>query len=332
MATLARLSRKALTSSPLTSHHHHLLRRTLAAEAAAATPKITESPDRVKWDYRGQRKIIPLGQWLPKIAVDAYVAPNVVLAGQVTVYDGASVWNGSVLRGDLNKITVGFCSNVQERCVVHAAWSSPTGFRRPLTLCFKLRTSRTLKSMCTFCKFNGVTRVLLDTVVISLFCSQILALGVVTFSNPGRVKGPSHKVARFRKSVKVVMVKGLPAETSIERFVSIGASSLLRSCTIEPECIIGQHSILMEGSLVETHSILEAGTVVPPGRRIPTGELWAGNPARFVRTLTHEETLEIPKLAVAINDLSKSYFMEFLPYSTVYLEVEKLKKKLGISI
>ncbi|CAL5324635.1 unnamed protein product [Camellia sinensis] len=61
------------------------------------------------------------------IAVDAYVAPNVVLAGQVTVCDGASVWNGSVLRGDLNKITVGFCSNVQERCVVHAAWSSPTG-------------------------------------------------------------------------------------------------------------------------------------------------------------------------------------------------------------
>ncbi|CAN1263793.1 Gamma carbonic anhydrase-like 1, mitochondrial [Linum perenne] len=125
---------------------------------------------------------------------------------------------------------------------------------------------------------------------------------------------------------------GLPAETSIERYVSIGAYCLLRSCTIEPECIIGQHSILMEGSLVETHSILEAGSVVPPGRRIPTGELWAGNPARFVRTLTHEETLEIPKLAVAINDLSNAYFSEFLPYSTVYLEVEKLKKKLEISI
>lgn len=88
----------------------------------------------------------------------------------------------------------------------------------------------------------------------------------------------------------------------------------------------------MEGSLVETHSILEAGSVVPPGRRIPTGELWAGNPARFVRALTHEETLEIPKLAVAINDLSKNHFSEFLPYSRVYLEVEKLKKKLGISI
>lgn len=128
------------------------------------------------------------------------------------------------------------------------------------------------------------------------------------------------------------IMAGLPAETSIERFVTIGAYSLLRSCTIEPECIIGQHSILMEGSLVESHSILEAGSVLPPGRRIPTGELWAGNPARFVRTLTHEETVEIPKLAVAINDLSKSHFSEFLPYSTVYLEVEKLKKSFGIHI
>ncbi|KAG8379444.1 hypothetical protein BUALT_Bualt07G0089000 [Buddleja alternifolia] len=88
----------------------------------------------------------------------------------------------------------------------------------------------------------------------------------------------------------------------------------------------------MEGSLVETHSIVEVGSVVPPGRRIPSGELWAGNPAKFVRTLTHEETLEIRKLAVAINDLSKGYFSEFLPCSTVYLEVEKMKSSLGISI
>lgn len=130
MATLARISRRLLPRTLSTT----LPGRAFSAEAAQLAEKptppapiISESPDRVKWDYRGQRKIIPLGQWLPKIAVDAYVAPNVVLAGQVLVCDGASVWNSAVLRGDLNKITVGFCSNVQERCVIHAAWSSPTG-------------------------------------------------------------------------------------------------------------------------------------------------------------------------------------------------------------
>ncbi|XP_020110713.1 gamma carbonic anhydrase-like 2, mitochondrial [Ananas comosus] len=262
VAALARFSRKTLASVP--SSLRPLLSRgfplsssseTAAAHPAASPPPPASSPatsgDRVRWDYRGQRQIIPLGQWVPKIAVDAFVAPNAVLAGQVTIYDAASVWYGSVLRGDLNKITLGFSSNVQERCVLHAAWSSPTG---------------------------------------------------------------------------------LPAETSVDRYVTIGGYCLLRSCTIEPECIIGQHSVLMEGSLVETNSILEAGSVLPPGRRIPTGELWAGNPARFVRKLTHEETLEIPKLAVAINDLMQSHFSEFLPYSTAYLEVEKLKKAFNIPL
>ncbi|KAG0491148.1 hypothetical protein HPP92_008011 [Vanilla planifolia] len=245
MATaVGHLSRRYLVSALFTCSPLRRLLSTEAAPAAVAPPSssavLPSTDDRVKWDYRGQRRIIPLGQWVPKIAVDAYVAPNVVLAGQVTVCDGASVWSGSVLRGDLNKITVGFCSNVQERCVLHAAWSSPTG---------------------------------------------------------------------------------LPAETFIERYVTIGAYSLLRSCTIEPECIIGQHSILMEGSLVETNSILEAGSVLPPGRRIPTGELWSGNPARFVRKLTDDEIKEIPQLADAVNDLMQSHFSEFLPYSTVYLEI-----------
>ncbi|RWW90379.1 hypothetical protein BHE74_00000508 [Ensete ventricosum] len=127
-AALARLSRRTLAvRSRLIPLHRLLSAEATAAEAAAVAPPPQTASDRVKWDYRGQRQIIPLGQWVPTIAVDAYVAPNVVLAGQVTVCDGASVWNGAVLRGDLNKITVGFCSNVQERCVLHAAWKSPTG-------------------------------------------------------------------------------------------------------------------------------------------------------------------------------------------------------------
>lgn len=137
---------------------------------------------------------------------------------------------------------------------------------------------------------------------------------------------------QFISFLSCVLFTGLPADTLVDRYVTVGAYCLLRSCTIEPECIIGQHSILMEGSLVETNSILEAGSVLPPGRRIPTGELWAGNPARFVRKLTNEEIMEIPKLAVAINDLMQSHFSEFLPYSTAYLEVEKLKKSFSIPL
>ncbi|KAM7459891.1 hypothetical protein LguiA_036124 [Lonicera macranthoides] len=66
MASVAiRFSRKALASAFICNH---LFCHTLTTESAA---KITEYPDRVKWDYRGQRQIIPLDQGLPKITVDA---------------------------------------------------------------------------------------------------------------------------------------------------------------------------------------------------------------------------------------------------------------------
>lgn len=45
----------------------------------------------------------------------------------------------------------------------------------------------------------------------------------------------------------------------------------------------------MEGSLVETNSVLAPGTVLPPGRLIPSGQLWAGNPAHYVRDLSKDE-------------------------------------------
>lgn len=82
---------------------------------------------------------------------------------------------------------------------------------------------------------------------------------------------------------------GLSAQTRIGMYVSVGQACVLRSTTIEDECIIGNKCVLMEGSLVEKNSILAPGTVVAPGRLIPSGQLWSGNPARFVRDLTRDE-------------------------------------------
>jgi gamma-carbonic anhydrase len=45
----------------------------------------------------------------------------------------------------------------------------------------------------------------------------------------------------------------------------------------------------MEGSVVESMVVLQPGTVVPPAKYIPSGEVWGGNPAQFVRKLTHDE-------------------------------------------
>lgn len=75
------------------------------------------------------------------------------------------------------------------------------------------------------------------------------------------------------------------------------------------------------------NSMLGSGSVLPPGRRVPAGELWAGNPARFVRMLTNDEILSIPKLADGLRELAQEHLTEFLPYGTAYLEVEKLRRR-----
>jgi len=44
---------------------------------------------------------------------------------------------------------------------------------------------------------------------------------------------------------------------------------------------IGTRAILLPGVRVHSHSIVGAGSVVT--KDIPAGEIWAGNPARFMR-------------------------------------------------
>jgi len=55
----------------------------------------------------------------PVIHPSAFIAPNATLLGDVTVGQDASVWYGSVLRGDINRIVVGRGSNVQDGSVLH---------------------------------------------------------------------------------------------------------------------------------------------------------------------------------------------------------------------
>lgn len=82
---------------------------------------------------------------------------------------------------------------------------------------------------------------------------------------------------------------GLNAATIIGDYVTVEPYCVLRSCRIEPKVLIGARSVVCEGAIVETESILAPGSVVPPARRIPSGELWGGNPARFIRKLTGNE-------------------------------------------
>ncbi|MBC2902717.1 gamma carbonic anhydrase family protein [Streptomyces cupreus] len=56
----------------------------------------------------------------PKVDANVFVAPTASVIGDVTLETGASVWYGAVLRGDVERISVGASSNVQDNCTLHA--------------------------------------------------------------------------------------------------------------------------------------------------------------------------------------------------------------------
>jgi len=65
--------------------------------------------------------ILPYEGTLPRIAAPSFVAPGVVLVGDVTIAEEASIWFGCVLRGDVNDIRIGARTNIQDGTVVHVA-------------------------------------------------------------------------------------------------------------------------------------------------------------------------------------------------------------------
>ena len=62
----------------------------------------------------------------PDIDELAYIAPEAVVIGRVTIGPEASVWPGAVLRGDHGTITVGARTSIQDGTIVHCTARWPT--------------------------------------------------------------------------------------------------------------------------------------------------------------------------------------------------------------
>lgn len=78
--------------------------------------------------------VYALGELLPEIDPEAWVAPDANVIGRVVLGAGASVWFGSTLRGDNEPIVVGPGSNVQENCVFHTDPGFPLTIGRDCTI------------------------------------------------------------------------------------------------------------------------------------------------------------------------------------------------------
>ena len=55
----------------------------------------------------------------PKIGKDTYIAPSAEVIGRCEIGKDSSIWNGTVVRGDVHKIKIGDRTSIQDLSVVH---------------------------------------------------------------------------------------------------------------------------------------------------------------------------------------------------------------------
>jgi carbonic anhydrase/acetyltransferase-like protein (isoleucine patch superfamily) len=60
------------------------------------------------------------------IAQAAFVADNAVVMGHVSIAAGVSIWYGAVVRGDVERIEIGICTNIQDGAIIHGDPGQPT--------------------------------------------------------------------------------------------------------------------------------------------------------------------------------------------------------------
>eukprot|EP01038_Epipyxis_sp_PR26KG_P006604 gene6604-9071_t len=117
---------------------------------------------------------------------------------------------------------------------------------------------------------------------------------------------------------------GFASDLDIGEKVTVGHGALLTSCSIANMVLIGQGAVVEEGCVIEKNSIIAAGAVLTANTRVPTGQLWAGNPAKYVRDTTEADIETIKNNAAEYVHLGELHSNEFLPFGTTYQHAEQI--------
>ncbi len=63
--------------------------------------------------------ILPYRGIMPKIGKNVFLAENAVIIGDVEIGENTNIWYNVVIRGDVNFIKIGSCTNIQDGTVIH---------------------------------------------------------------------------------------------------------------------------------------------------------------------------------------------------------------------
>ena len=143
---------------------------------------------------------------IPQVGADSFVADNATLVGEVTLGSRCSIWFNAVLRGDIEAITIGDETNIQDGGVLH----TDEGF--PLQLGHRVTVGH--KAMLHGCSIAdgslvGINAVILNGAQIGKDC-LIGANALVTegkiFPDRSLVMGSPGRIVRSLTDAEVTLL------------------------------------------------------------------------------------------------------------------------------
>ena len=105
----------------------------------------------------------------------------------------------------------------------------------------------------------------------------------------------------------VIHVTAAGGPTIIGKGITIGHSALLHACILEDDCFIGMHATIMDKAVVESGAMVAAAALIAPNKRVPKGQIWAGNPGKYLRDLSEKESAFIAESRDNYIALAKEY-------------------------
>ena len=122
----------------------------------------------------------------PSLGAGVFIAPSASVVGDVKIGDGSNVWYNCVLRGDVNQISVGERTNIQDGTVIHVAKNNAQGRSLNTTIGNDVTVGHAaLLHACTLedLSFVGMNAVVMDGAKVST--GAMLAAG--SLLTPGKV-------------------------------------------------------------------------------------------------------------------------------------------------
>ena len=134
----------------------------------------------------------------PVMGQNVFVAPTAIIIGDVEVQDGASIWYGVVIRGDVASIRIGKNTNIQDNCTIHVDYGSPAIIGDHVSVGHN--------AVIHGCLIEGECLIGINAVVLSgaiVRSGSVVAAGSVVTA--GQEVGPHHLVAgipaKFKKTL-----------------------------------------------------------------------------------------------------------------------------------